>query len=131
MPDAIRAQRPRRQLSQDQQDRRDKLDRRAKLETRGRPAIGAGWVITEIRDRQASPATEARRETKVTGAEPGIQVKQGALAIRAKRDERATRVHRVRPRHARQENTAPQTTIQEERVVSGIKTGLNSSSAWR
>jgi hypothetical protein len=102
--------------------------------------IGVGWVITENLDRQASPATEARRETKVTGAEPGTQVKQGGQAIQAKRDgqaiqakrdEQATRVHRVGPRHARQENTAPRTTIQEERVVSGIKTGLNSSSAWR
>ena len=67
----------------------------------------------------------------MTGAEPGTQVKQGEQAIQAKRDEQATRVHRVRPRHAPQENTAPRTTIQEERVVSGIKTGLNSSSAWR
>jgi hypothetical protein len=68
----------------------------------------------------------------VTGAEPGIQVKQVAPAIQAKQDERAIqgkrdgqaiRVHRVRQRIARQENTAPRTTIQEERVVSGIKTG--------
>ena len=130
----------RRRRSQGQPDRKDKLDR---LEIRARPVTGAardtpetrankarpvilatqvtggGWGLPETRARRARLVTRAKRDRPGTGAGPETQVK---------RDGPATRVYKVRPRRVRRESIAIRTTILEERVASGIKTGLSCSS---
>ncbi len=132
----------RRRRCKDQPDRKDKLARpeirarqetgaaRDTLETRGnqarpeiwaRPEIGAAQDTQETRGNKARPETEVGRDT------PETRARRDGPATRAKRDAPATRVYKVRPRHVQQESIAIRTTILEERVVSGIKTGLSSS----